>query len=51
MNLIKCLDQHNRGHGGKQTSDQELRPWALVAYVAGFDGDFEIRWQLAWYQE
>ena len=48
--LIERLKQHNSGFGSKQTSPEHLRPWALMAYVVGFEGrkdlyrDFENQW-------
>jgi len=39
--LPKRLSQHNSGWGSRQTSSPLLRPWALLAYVAGFDTDQE----------
>ena len=39
--LPKRLSQHNCGWGARQTSSPLLRPWALLAYVAGFDTDYE----------
>ncbi len=49
-NLIKRFEQHNQGTGALQTQEVSLRPWALLAYIAGFDGDvddarlFENEW-------
>jgi hypothetical protein len=37
------LEQHNSGIGASQTANQSLRPWALLAYVCGFDGSREKR--------
>jgi len=51
MNLRKRLHRHNEGIGGVQTSDPALRPWALMAYVCGFEChrrellDFEYAWK------
>ena len=48
--LIRRLSEHNSGFGSNQTAPPSLRPWALLAYVTGFDGDkrarlnFENRW-------
>ncbi len=45
------MDQHNRGIGGKQTRQEHLRPWGLLAYVSGFNGSradhlaFEVAWK------
>ena len=50
-NLSKRLQQHNRGTGAKQTQPEYLRPWSLLAYVAGFNQNrqehisFETEWQ------
>ena len=38
-NLAKRLQQHNAGYGSRQTQSVHLRPWALLAYIVGFDGD------------
>jgi len=52
MNIITRLNQHNSGNGSEFTTELSLRPWALFAYVCGFDGDmttrmyFERRWQI-----
>ena len=49
--LLRRLAQHNSGHGAKQTRDLRYRPWAILAYVTGFQGNkrerkhFEARWQ------
>jgi predicted GIY-YIG superfamily endonuclease len=49
--LIARLQAHNSGNGASTTSDARLRPWALLAFVCGFDGDrpamrrFERDWQ------
>ena len=50
-NLCAHINQHNSRSGSLKTSSEELQPWALVAYVAGFGGDvskrrsFETVWQ------
>jgi len=50
QNIGIRLSQHNSGYGSMQTSSPTLRPWALLAYVTGFDGNshaytsFENRW-------
>ena len=45
----RCLHtrfrQHNSGHGASQTSNSSLRPWALLGFVSGFEGDDHIRLQ------
>ena len=49
-NAAKRLTQHNAGHGSRQTQSINLRPWALLAYIVGFNGDratylaIENRW-------
>jgi hypothetical protein len=49
-NVVRRLSQHNSGFGADQTAPVSLRPWGLLAYVAGFDGiranylRFENRW-------
>ena len=51
LHLGTRLAQHNSGFGGKQTSPAHLRPWALLAYVAGFQQNrqnmlsFESDWK------
>jgi hypothetical protein len=45
------LHEHNSGAGALSTRDQTLRPWGLLAFVTGFDGDvnllkaFESLWE------
>ena len=45
----KCLHtrfrQHNSGHGALQTGSATLRPWALLGFVSGFQGNDAIRLQ------
>jgi predicted GIY-YIG superfamily endonuclease len=49
-NLPKRWRQHNSGFGAKQTRAIRLRPWAILAYIVGFDGretlyrEVENRW-------
>lgn len=49
-NVQRRFAEHNRGFGSNQTAPPSLRPWALLAYVVGFDGDkqkystFENNW-------
>ena len=49
--LVQRLNEHNSGYGSEGTSDYRLRPWALLAYVTGFDGNkdamlaFERQWK------
>ena len=50
FNLIARYSSHNSGFGSLQTAPASLRPWAILAYVSGFEGhrrnflDFERRW-------
>ena len=50
--LVQQLHERNSGYGSEGTSDYRLRPWALLAYVTGFDGNvrtmlaFERQWKL-----
>ena len=50
FNLSFRFKQHNSGCGAEQTSSISLRPWALLAYVCGFNGNenkfrlFENKW-------
>lgn len=52
-NLVERLKDHNSGYGGRQTAPSSLRPWAILAYVTGFDADeasyktFETLWLAA----
>jgi len=52
-NIRRRLREHNSGYGAMQTSDERLRPWALLSFVCGFEGkrhvqrEFERRWQSA----
>ena len=49
-NLIARYSSHNTGFGSFQTAPASLRPWAILCYVSGFEGqrrhflDFERRW-------
>ena len=49
-NLALRWRQHNSGFGSQQTALPSLRPWAVLAYVTGFEGkktmwqNFEQRW-------
>jgi len=51
QNLVTRLKQHNSGYGSVQTANPALRPWALLAFVSGFDGNvtkrlaFETAWE------
>jgi predicted GIY-YIG superfamily endonuclease len=50
-NLPARIDAHNSGHGSHQTHSEYLRPWAVLAYVVGFEGSvakrkaFESQWK------
>jgi predicted GIY-YIG superfamily endonuclease len=50
-NLVKRLKEHNTGHGSQQTAASSLTPWALLAFVCGFERDkafmlsFERHWK------
>ena len=39
FDLKKRWERHNKGFGAKQTSPIHLRPWAILAYIVGFDGN------------
>ncbi len=41
--LSHQLAQHNSGSGAVQTAPARLRPWALLAYVCGFNYDIDER--------
>ena len=38
FNLILRLQRHNSGFGATQTAPESLRPWAVMAYICGFQG-------------
>ena len=50
-NLYRRFHEHNAGVGAKTTCPESLLPWALFAYVTGFEEDsqryftFESRWK------
>lgn len=50
-NIGVRLNQHNQGYGSQTTCNPSLRPYALFAYVCGFEGnkklmkDFEFTWK------
>ena len=56
-NIRRRLREHNTGYGSVQTTDERLRPWALLTLVCGFQCDrraqqeFECRWQNARFYE
>ena len=33
------LRSHNSGHGSSSTAPSDLRPFAMLAYICGFDGE------------
>ena len=37
--LRQRLPQHNSGYGSESTAPAELRPYAIMAYICGFDGE------------
>ena len=41
--IITRLNQHNSGHGSSTTCPLSLRPFALFAYVCGFDNDTRLQ--------
>jgi predicted GIY-YIG superfamily endonuclease len=49
--LARRLSEHNSGSGALSTREHTLRPWALLAFVTGFDADvdslklFETMWE------
>ena len=51
--LVKRIEEHNSGYGSEGSLDYRLRPWALLAFVSGFDGNhgamlaFEYQWKMA----
>ena len=51
QSITSRLTQNNSGNGSLSTVPLSLRPYALFAYVCGFDGnkgdrqDFERRWK------
>lgn len=53
QDMNRRLKQHNSGYGASTSSDPNKRPWGLMAYVTGFQGNrsemrtFELRWQNA----
>jgi len=53
-NLVARFDRHRLGAGPSATADPGLKPWAMLAYVSGFEGAntaermyFERLWQVA----
>ena len=52
-NLLRRFTQeHNAGRGARQTAPVSLRPWAILAYVTGFNGDRAdwMRFETLWIQ-
>ena len=45
INIGSRLNQHNSGYGSQTTTPLSLRPFRLFAYVCGFGGDRELRFQ------
>ena len=37
-NLVARFEKHKRGAGPSATADPGLKPWAILAYVSGFEG-------------
>ena len=50
FNLIRRFTQHNSGYGALQTAPSSLRPWAILAYVCGFEAqqDRFFRFEQSW---
>jgi hypothetical protein len=42
INLPRRILQHNQGCGAQQTKSLRLRPWAVLAYIGGFNGQREL---------
>ena len=38
FNILLRLQRHNSGFGALQTAPEALRPWAVLAYISGFQG-------------
>ena len=45
QNIGVRLNQHNQGYGSHTTCNPSLRPYALFAYVCGFEGNKTLRRQ------
>ena len=41
--IRRRLNQHNSGHGSSSTTPSYLRPFAVMAYICGFDGSRPLR--------
>ena len=37
-----CLNNHNSGYGATSTEPCYLRPFVVMAYIAGFDGNNDL---------
>ena len=44
--ISQRLNQHNSGYGSEGTSPLELRPYAVFAYICGFDGNRQLRYHV-----
>ena len=48
--MTNCLrtriNQHNSGYGSSTTAPPELRPFALMAYICGFDGQRDLMFHI-----
>lgn len=42
QDLLLRYDRHNEGNGANQTTPPSLRPWGLLAFVSGFEGNKEV---------
>ena len=42
-NIHACLNAHNSGNGANSTLPESLRPYALFAYVCGFEDNKTLR--------
>jgi hypothetical protein len=45
-NLFKRLSQHNQGKGASVTAHEIWRPWGVLAYISGFEGDDGLQYRL-----
>lgn len=56
IDIIQRIKSHNRGYGAKDTKDFDLRPFAVIGLITGFEGDtpsslalrlhVELQWKL-----
>ena len=46
--IVTRLNQHNSGYGSKFTAPANKRPYAVMGYICGFDGDQNkhLRWHI-----